>query len=124
MGDWETSEQLSDATSQWSAHSTPSAPSGNWWWHRHFHVPVVVWIVASVLGGAAIGDVVEPDRKATETPTTIEVSSEPMSAMACDTDNGADADVDVDVERASFAAGPATDYGDVTDADGNPVSCD
>ena len=110
MGDWETSEQLSEATTRPNAPSSPAWDSGNWWWHRHFHVPVAVWILASVLGGAAIGNAVEPDRKASQTPTTIEVVSEPAAAMACTTDN--DVDQDADANRSSFAAGPADVAGD------------
>ncbi|HEX4981367.1 MAG TPA: hypothetical protein VFV63_06700 [Ilumatobacteraceae bacterium] len=103
MGDWETSEQLSEATTRPRASSSTGWDSGNWWWHRHFHVPVAVWILASVLGGAAIGNAVEPDRKATQTPTTIEVTSEPVEAAACDTDSGVD--LDAEANRPSFAAG-------------------
>ena len=118
MGDWETSEQLSEATTRPSAPRSPAWDSGNWWWHRHFHVPVAVWILASVLGGAAIGNAVEPDGKANQTPTTVEVVSEPVSAMACDTDDN----VDPDANRSSFAAGRADVAGDRYDP--APTACD
>jgi len=119
MGEWETSEQLSEATTQPRAPRSPAWDSGNWWWRRHFHVPVAVWIVASVLGGAAIGNAVEPDRRANQTPTTIEVTSEPVEAMACDTDSGGV----LDGNRPSFAAGSADGVGDdVRDPVG--IACD
>ena len=121
MGDWETSEQLSEATTQPRAPSSTGWNSGNWWWHRHFHVPVAVWILASVLGGAAIGNAVEPDRKANQTPTTIEVTSEPMEAMACDPNSGGD--LDAEANRPSFAAASADGVGDdVRDPAG--ITCD
>ena len=115
MDNWERSELVTEAGSQPSAPSLPAWNSGSWWRHRHFHVPVVVWIVASVLGGAAIGNAVEPDRKADDKPTTIEVTSEQVDAAACDTKN--DADLDDDANRPSFAAGSA-------DADTNGIVCD
>ena len=62
-------------------------------------MPVVVWLVASVLGGAAIGSAVEPDHKATETPTTIEIETDEVDAAACDPASDADPD---DVNRPSF----------------------
>ena len=113
MGERESSEMVVEAGSQASAHASPAWHSGSWWSHRHFHVPVVVWLVASVLGGAAIGGAIEPDHKATETPTTVEITSEQVEATACDPTNGVDPDAPV--IRPSFAS-------DSSDADAIP--CD
>ena len=84
MGERESSELAVEVGSETSAHSAPHWHSGSWWWHRHFHVPVVVWLLASILGGAAIGSAVEPDHKSTETPTTIEIETDQVDAAACD----------------------------------------
>ena len=106
MGERESSEMVVEAGFRSSAHASPDWHSGNWWSHRHFHVPVVVWIVASVLGGAAIGNAVEPDHKAQETPTTVEVTSEQVEASACDPNT---ADVAGNANRPSFASRSAAD---------------
>jgi hypothetical protein len=115
MGERESSELMAEVGLQSGAHASPSWLSGSWWWHRHFHVPVAVWILASVLGGAAIGGAVEPDHKADETPTTIEVTSEQVDASACDP---SDADLESDANTPSFAAGSADD------TDHNGIACD
>lgn len=117
MGERESSEMVVEAGSQTSAHASESWHSGSWWSHRHFHVPVVVWLVASVLGGAAIGGAIEPDHKTTETPTTVEITSEQVDAAACDPVT--DSDHDGDVNRPSFAA----DSSDA-DVDPNAIPCD
>jgi hypothetical protein len=62
--------RLREPSSASGAPASPSRSSGCWWWwHRHLHVPVVVWIVASVLGGAAIGHALEPDGTSDQAPT-------------------------------------------------------
>jgi hypothetical protein len=116
MGERESSEMVVEAGSRSSAHAAPEWHSGSWWSHRHFHVPVVVWLVASVLGGAAIGSAVEPDHKAQETPTTIEVSTDEVDAAACDPKSVADGD-GAD-NRPSFASRSAEDV------DPNASACD
>ena len=95
--------------------------SGYWWRCRHLHVPVIVWIVASVLGGAAIGSALEPDAEGDKAPTTTEVVVEQEAVVdarahandaACvpvadDVDCvGTDADVDTDVDGTSYRAEP------------------
>ena len=114
MGERESTELVVEVGSETSAHSSPAWHSGSWWSHRHFHVPVVVWLVASVLGGAAIGSAVEPDHKATETPTTIEIETDEVDASACDTTT--DAELGADANRPSFAASD--------DVDANGIACD
>jgi hypothetical protein len=81
MSDWETPRRLREANSQLDAPPSPTWPTGHWWWQRHWHVPVVVWIVASVLGGAAVGSALEPDGKPDKTPTTSTTST-PTSTTA------------------------------------------
>jgi len=129
MGERESSELVGAVGTQMSAPSSPAWHSGSWWSHRHFHVPVVVWIVASVLGGAAIGSAVEPDHKANETPTTIEITSEQGDASACDPKS---ANVAGDANRPSFAAGSADvvgvgvdgDDADALDSNHDGIACD
>ena len=116
MGERESTELVIEVGSESSAHSSPARHSGSWFSHRHFHVPVVVWLVASVLGGAAIGGAVEPDHKTNETPTTIEITSEQVDAAACDPTN--DADPDADVNMPSFAVDSSDDV------DPNGIACD
>lgn len=94
MSDLESPRQLREASSQSGASGSASWSGSRWWWlQRHLHVPVVVWIVASVLGGAAIGQALEPDGT-TKVPPPAEVVSEPFVAARC-ADRETDADVDV-----------------------------
>jgi hypothetical protein len=117
MVERESTELVVEVGSESSAHSSPAWHSGSWWSHRHFHVPVVVWLVASVLGGAAIGGAVEPDHKSNETPPTIEITSDQVDAAACDPTN--DADPEDAVNRpSSFAADSSHDV------DPNAIACD
>jgi hypothetical protein len=140
MSDWESSSRLREASSQSGAPPSPAWPSGRWWWQRHLHVPVVVWIVASVLGGAAIGSALEPDGTTDETPTTVEVVAEPVEALACDENYAAcvpvasdvdcadtDTDVDADDDGPSYFAEPVGVVGNDVynlDADHNGIGCD
>jgi hypothetical protein len=72
---------------------------------------VIVWIAASVLGGAAIGSALEPDRRTdTQPPTTEVVVDEPVSAVNCDDNDGSVEVVGDDV--------------DGLDADANGIACD
>jgi hypothetical protein len=97
MSDSESPRRLREASSRPGASGSASWSTSRWWWlHRHLHVPVIVWIVASVLGGAAIGEALEPN-DTTEVPAPAEVVSEPIVAARCAdvaTDAGAVADVD------------------------------
>lgn len=97
MSDLESPGRLREASSQTGASGSASWSGNRWWWlHRHLHVPVVVWIVASVLGGAAIGHALEPDGT-TEVPVPAEVVAEPVVAARC-----ADAATDADVDGPSY----------------------
>ena len=120
MSDSESPNRLREASPQLGASGSASPSASRWWWlHRHLHVPVVVWIVASVLGGAAIGHALEPDGTTDQAPTPVEVVSEPIVAVRC-ADPDVDADADVDgpshlVESGALAGG---------DADRPNVDCD
>jgi hypothetical protein len=101
MTDWKAPSGLREANPQARASASGSASwsASRWWWlHRHLHVPVVVWIVASVLGGAAIGQALEPDGT-TEVPAPAEVVAEPIVAARC-----ADAATEADVDGPSYVA--------------------
>ena len=114
--------------------------SGYWWRCRHLHVPVIVWIVASVLGGAAIGSALEPDAEGDKAPTTTEVVVEQEAVVDCDANYaacvpvagdvdcvGTHADVDPDVDGTSYRAEPVEIVGDdiyALDADHDGIGCD
>jgi hypothetical protein len=116
MSDRESPRPLREASQRSSASSSDSWSSGRlWWWRRHRHVPVVVWIVASVLGGAAIGNALEPDGASDPAPRPGEVVSGQLGPVGCD-ENDADADVD----RPSYVAEPM--YGLGSDLD--VIACD
>lgn len=123
MSDLESRRPSRDASPRSSASSSDSWSSGRlWWWHRHLHVPVVVWIVASVLGGAAIGNVLEPDGTSDPAPPPAEVVSEPLGAAGCDENDAVDAaaDADADVDRPSYVAEPMYGLG----SDRDVIVCD
>jgi hypothetical protein len=126
MSDRESRSPLREASPRSSASSSDSRSTGHlWWWHRHLHVPVVVWIVASVLGGAAIGNALEPDGTSDPTPPPAEVVSEPLGATGCDenavdVDVDADAAADADVDRPSYVAEPMYGLG----SDRDVIVCD
>ena len=139
MEEREAGSQSGDVTSRSSA-PPPQWQSGYWWRCRHLHVPVIVWIVASVLGGAAIGNALEPDAKGDKAPPTTEVLTEPVAAADCDENYalcvpvagdvdcaGTASDVDPDVDGTSYMAGPVEVVGDDVyslDADHDGIACD
>jgi hypothetical protein len=139
MKEREIGSQAGGITSRPGAPS-PAWPSGYWWRCRHLHVPVIVWIVASVLGGAAIGSALEPDGKA-DTPTpTSEVVAEPVNASNCDANYGSCVPVATDVDCVGteardgkgvdgplYMSGPVEVVGDDVydlDADHDGFACD
>lgn len=134
MSDSEPPSRLREPSSPSGAPASSSWSSGcRWWWHRHLHVPVVVWIVASVLGGAAIGNALESDGTSDQAPTPTEVVSEPRGAVICDENDdtcvpgadyvdcaGTDIGADADVDEPAYEAEPMYGRG----ADVNDIDCD
>jgi hypothetical protein len=101
--------------------------SGYWWRRRHLHVPVIVWIVASVLGGAAIGNVLEPDGTGEKPKTTVVTDAEPTdvddaepaAAVICNENYAACVPVATDVDCAPVEGGTSAAGGaSRADADG------
>jgi hypothetical protein len=139
MQEREAVSQSGGVTSR-SAAPQPQWQSGYWWRCRHLHIPVIVWIVASVLGGAAIGSALEPDAKSDKPPTTDEVVVDQEAVVNCDANYsscvpvagdvdcaGAEADVDPNVDGTSYRASPVEVVGDDIyglDADNDGIGCD
>ncbi|HWM20964.1 MAG TPA: hypothetical protein VNO51_14840 [Ilumatobacteraceae bacterium] len=139
MQEREAGSQSGEVTSRSSA-PPPQWQSGYWWRCRHLHVPVIVWILASVLGGAAIGSALEPDAKGDKPTPTSEVLAEPVAAADCNENYaacvpvagdvdcaGTEADVDPDVDNTSYMSEPVEVVGrDVyaLDSDNDGIACD
>jgi hypothetical protein len=66
--------------------------TGRWWRQRHVHVPVALWVAASVLAGAAIGAALEPDGGDEAPVTTEPTTSERASDAAATTTTAAATD--------------------------------
>jgi hypothetical protein len=143
-----------EASSQTGELSSPSVSghppwqSGYWWRRRHFHVPVIVWIVASVLGGAAIGNVLDSKGTTDSPPATVADVVEPAAAFTCDENYAScvpvatdvdcvvadvegraefDSDVESDVDGPVYRAEPVEVVGNDVydlDADHDGIGCD
>jgi hypothetical protein len=105
---------------------------------------VIVWIVASVLGGAAIGNVLDSNGTTDSPPATVDDAVEPADAFTCDENYapcvpvatdvdcvvadvesraGADSDADGPVYRAEPVEVVGNDVYEL-DADHDGIGCD
>ena len=106
---------------------------------------MIVWIVASVLGGAAIGSVLDSSGTTDSPPATVDDVAEPaaftcdenyascvpvatdVDCVAADVDSRAGADSDADADGPVYRAEPVEVVGDDVyqlDADHDGIGCD
>lgn len=137
MHDQESASRLGEISPPPGTSPASTTSPGNWWRHRYLRVPVAVWILASVLGGAAIGNALEPDRGPDERPTTSDAVADAETAVSCDANYGdcvpvsSDADCagteEADHDGPTFVSTPIDVVGNdiyELDPDHNGIACD